>query len=283
MPSPFPGMDPYLESPDIWPDLHHRLASIISSALNRMLPRPFYARVEMRPELAIVTEEGEGRSRIIPDVLILRHADSSSVHGGTAVLDPPQREISRWVEFKLCDEIGQHYFVEIRDSARNHKLITLIEILSPSNKRPGPDRDAYQAKQHEVLASDASLVEIDLLRAGRRILPTEGLTSSVSRLQPRPDYLVFVSPAWRRSTIDSGYRAFPFSLREPLPCIEIPLREEIPNIALDLQGVFHRAYDDGPYQRGAVDYTKPADPPLSEDDSAWADGRLTESGLRPAS
>src|SRR6267143_2050104 len=72
MPSPFPGMDPYLEAPDIWPDLLDALASEIRGHLNRVLPAPYYARLEMRPEIGIL-EEGNGR-RIVADVGIARSA-----------------------------------------------------------------------------------------------------------------------------------------------------------------------------------------------------------------
>jgi hypothetical protein len=62
MPSPFPGMDPYLEAPDIWPDFHDALAGEISSELNRTLPRPYYARLEMRPEVGIDGQEEANES-----------------------------------------------------------------------------------------------------------------------------------------------------------------------------------------------------------------------------
>jgi Protein of unknown function (DUF4058) len=281
MPSPFPGMDPYLEATEIWPDLHQRLATHLSGELNRCLPRPYYARVEMRAELAIVTEEGRAERPIIPDVFVMRRSDPQST--AAAVLTSTERSISRWVEFNLSEESFHHYFVEIRDSTQSHFLTTLIEILSPSNKRPGPDRNHYSRKQREVLESDTNLVEIDLLRTGRRVLPTPGLASNVSRLEPPPDYVVFSSPAWRRGSTALGYRAFPFSVREILPCIAIPLKELLPEVALDLQRVFDRAYDDGPYQRGAIDYSRPPDPPLADDDALWADALLVERGVRSAS
>ncbi len=170
MPSPFPGMDPYLESPHIWPDLHDRLASEISTELNQTLPSPHYARLEMRPELGII-EGASSRQRIVPDITVVRHDRLPPAPGTAAVLDRPRRDISTSLEVIVHAEPIRHHFVEIRDSIQGHKLITLIEILSPSNKRPGPDRAAYQRKQREVLDSDACLVELDLLRAGERILP----------------------------------------------------------------------------------------------------------------
>lgn len=278
MPSPFPGMDPFLEDPNIFPDFHHRYSIDLSSALNRRLPRPYYARVEMRPELGIVDEDDDDRGptrHIIPDLLILKRPLDSG--GSTATLAPPvdRAKVSTWVEFEhLGDEPARHYFVEIRDGSQGHKLITLIEILSPSNKRRGPDRTSYKAKQRQILESDASLIEIDLLRSGSRVLPSEALVLGVSKIQPPPDYIVMVSRAWKRFNDIFGYIAFPIPLREPLPCIPIPLREKEPEIPLDLQVVFDTTYETGPYQLGAVDYTKPPKPPLSSEDIDWVIERL---------
>ena len=133
-PRRFLGMDPYLDLPDIWPDFHHAFAVELSKKLNQALPAPHYSRLGTRRELGII-EEPESQS-----------------------------DGSQSIEITLHDEMVRHHIVEIRDSLRGHKLVTLIEILSPSNKRPGPDRVAYRLKQQEVLESDASLVEIDLLR-----------------------------------------------------------------------------------------------------------------------
>jgi Protein of unknown function (DUF4058) len=219
--SPFPGMDPYLEDPDIAPDSHRALAFEIRNQLNQTLPRPYYARLD-------------------------------------------------------------RYLVEIRDSSQGHKLITLIEIVSPSNKRPGPDREAYERKQREVLESDASLVEIDLLRAGRRILPDAGLEALIHDLEQPPAYLVLINRAWRRGPGTSAYQVFPVSLREWLPCIPVPLKESEAELTLDLQFAFNRAYNSGPYRRGAVDYASaPPEPLLGDADAAWA-AELTAPWRQPA-
>jgi hypothetical protein len=276
-------MDPYLEDPAIWPDFHHRWATILSEELNNELPAPFYARMEMRPELGIVEESEEKLRSIVPDVLILRHPNRTAGPGtgGPLVMDAPRREAAPAVEFTtLPDELVRHHFVEIRDSQRGHKLVTLIEILSPSNKRPGPDRDSYAAKQREVLESDANLVEIDLLRTGRRVLPSVEITTAISRLEPQPDYLVLISRAWRRSRPLLGYSAYPIRLREMLPCISVPLVAEQAEVPLDLQFAFQRTYDGGPYRRGAVDYSETAHSLASAEDAAWADSLLREQGWR---
>jgi len=235
MPSPFPGMDPYLEAPDIWPDFHQAVALEISAQLNRTLPLPYYARLGMRPEIGVIGDEDLQR--------IIR------------------------------DEPLRHHFVEIRDASRGHVLVTLIEIVSPSNKRPGPDRHAYEAKQQEILQSDTSLIELDLLRAGRPLIGGPLIIEAAAGLEPRPDYLVAVNRAWQRGA-DLEYELFPIRLEEPLPCIPVPLRKDEPEVPLDLQYTFHQAYDGGPYARGAVDYGAPPDPPLGPDRADWLIGCL---------
>jgi hypothetical protein len=283
MPSPFPGMDPWLEAPDIWPDFHERLANEISTGLNQSLPLPYYARLEMRPEVGLLDlDEGTGYTRkIVPDVSVV-DPSRKATSGAVAVLDAPRTEFSESVEVSVStDELGRHVYVEIRDSRRGHRLITLIEIVSPANKRPGPDREAYLKKHREVYQSDASLIELDLLRSGERLSDNLHLVRAIEDLQPSPDYLVLVNRAWLR-TGQVSWQIFPIGMRDMLPCIPVPLREDEPEVPLDLQYVFNRAYDSGPYRRGAIDYTQPSVPPLSDDDAAWAHRALHEQGLLTA-
>ena len=42
MPSPFPGVDPYIESPALWSDFHNNLASEIQAQLNRRIQPRYY-------------------------------------------------------------------------------------------------------------------------------------------------------------------------------------------------------------------------------------------------
>jgi len=273
MPSPFPGMDPYLEAPDIWPDFHDRMADQMSGDLNRTLPRLYYARLVMRPEIGIVGEEIQGR--IVPDVAVVRSSlpEAAPRAGGLAVADQPRTDLSPSVRMRVFHEPLRHHFVEIRDASRGHALVTLIEIVSPSNKRPGPDRRTYETKQQEILQSDTSLVELDLLRAGEPLVGGPLVVESAGRLEPRPDYLVGVSRAWERGP-KLDYQLFPVRLEEPLPCIPVPLREGEPEVPLDLQYVFNQAYDGGPYARGAVDYGVPPDPPVRPEQADWLAGCL---------
>jgi hypothetical protein len=271
-------MDPYLEAPDIWPDLHEALAGEMRAELNLLLPHPYYARLEVRPEVGIVDDAGTVR-RIVPDVAVIKPSDAPPA---PATVTVPERRatISASVEVIVGSEALRHQVVEIRDASRGHKLITLIEIVSPSNKRAGVDRRAYLRKQREVLESDASLVEMDLLRAGERLLPNAELEAYLVGLDPSPAYLVLVNRAWCRLGVEMAYQLFVVGLREVLPCIAIPLRAGEDEVKLDLQWIFNQAYDRGPYRRGAVDDEGAPKPPLDPDDRQWVYQQLREQGLR---
>jgi hypothetical protein len=268
-------MDPCLEAPDIWPDFHNGLAAEIRAELNSSLPPPYFARLEMRPEIGIV-EEGEHTRRIVPDVAVVRRPGPEPGASPVAVLSAPRTTISRSVEVTVCSEPIRHTYVEIRDSSRGHPLVTLIEIVGPSNKRRSPDRKAYLRKQGRGLRGGANLIEIDWLRTGERLLTGLELQACVASLQPPPDYLVLVNRSWQRAGGASAFQVFPILLAESLPCISVPLRQGQDELPLDLQFVFNRAYDSGPYRRGAVDYGQPPEPPLLPDQAAWAERWLRE-------
>jgi hypothetical protein len=273
-------MDPYLEAPDIWPDFHDALANEMRGVLNQTLPPPYYARLEMRPEIGVVNQD-EGtqyKRRIVPDVSVAHPPGSEGKQDAVAVLEGPRTAISPSLEITVPSEQGQHTIVEIRDPRRGHRLVTLIEIVSPSCKHPGADRRAYQQKHREVYNSDANLIELDLLRGGDRVLHNLHVESAIAALEPPPDYLVLVNRAWQRAGGQVSYQIFAIGLRELLPCIPVPLREGEPEVPLDLQYVVNRAYDSGPYRRGAVNYGQPPEPPLREADVGWAAEHLHEQG-----
>jgi hypothetical protein len=172
------------------------------------------------------------------------------------------------VRVRIPSETLRHHFVEVRDASRRHSLVTLIEIVSPSNKRSGPDRRSYEAKQQEMFASDTSLIELDLLRAGEPIAGGPSLTEFAAQLDPPADYLVVVNRAWQRGP-DLDFEVFPIQLEDSLPCVPVPLRKEEQEVPLDLQYVFDQAYDSGPYARGAVDYNLTPDPPVAAARRDW--------------
>jgi len=142
------------------------------------------------------------------------------------------------------------------------------------SRPPFPGMDPF-----EVLESDASLIEIDLLRGGRRLLPYPELEDTVHQLGG--DYLVLINRSSKRAGTWMDYTLYPVDLREALPCIPVPLPGSDPDVPLDLQAALVRTYQEGPYLR-ATDYGAPPDPPLSAEDEAWADRLLLDAGLRPA-
>jgi hypothetical protein len=145
-------------------------------------------------------------------------------------------------------------FVEVRDR-RNRELVTVVELLSPSNKRPGSDREQYLAKREQILGSSAHLVEIDLLRGGKPLPMAD---------RPDCDYSVLVS-----RVEDRPYAGFwPVRLRSRLPEIPVPLRPQVADARLDLQAIVHRLYDAAGYEDYI--YSGVPDPPLAPDDLAWA-------------
>ena len=254
--SPFPGMDPYLEATDTWPDFHDALANEIRVELNKVLPAPYYARLQKRSELGLVRKGGT-LHRIVPDLSVLRRtlhepAPAWDIGSTSATLVMPRLEASPGIDIRVRTDFTQHHFVEIRDSRRDHRIVTVIEIVSPSNKMPGPDRRSYEVKQAEILSSDANLIEIDLLRSGRRLLPHPEMVAVVDDMSC--DYLVILNRNALRQGEWMDYTLYPVDLKEPLPCIPVPLAGQDPDVLLDLQIAASRAYQGGPLQPGRADH-----------------------------
>lgn len=265
MSSPFPGMDPYLESRRFWGGVHFNIIAYIRNALQRQLRPRYFVNIEER----IYVEETQ-RS-VIPDVSVLRRTGTRS--GGVAVLeaeyDPP---------LVLQTEARQHIegAVHILDRERDMRLVTVIEVLSPTNKEPNSKgRELYLRKQSEILKSDVHLVEIDLLRDGEYTLapPLNRLREQVH--QPW-HYLVSIS----RADDPEHCLLYPRTVRERLPVIPIPLAIGEGNTPLDLQAIFNQCYEDGAYG-DVIDYAQaPPPPPFNPDDEAWIDELLKSKGLR---
>lgn len=246
MPSPFPGMNPYLEQDDVWEDFHHNFLTWSQRALARQLGVNYLIRVESR---IYIRELSDSERRFFGRAdLALSAARGEQLQ--SAVLD-----IAAPIELVLPDvDIGRDSCLEIRDR-RDRRVITVIELLSPTNKARGPDRDAYLSKRNGILATQTHLVEIDLRRGGQR-----------PSLPPLPDcdYYALVSPYELRPRL--GF--WPIGLRERLPTIHIPLSSSDPPIGLDLQAALDETYDSADY--GKSIYAETPDPPLPAVDEAWA-------------
>lgn len=263
MPSPFPGMDPYLETPDLWPDVHHELISDIRNALNVSIQPNYVARVELR---VYISNESDPAWPAIPDARIETSRGPKSArpasNGGAAlaIAEPMVIPIT-------LDQEIEEARVEIKQ-VKTGTLVTVIEVMSPSNKIAGSvGRESFMKKRRETLASDIHWVEIDLLRGGVGTMRLPRKAES--------QYRVIVSTAadYRRA------RCWPIHLRQRLPVVGIPLLAPDPDVPLDLAAVLDAAYDRGAYDR-SIDYTSPPDPPLAKDDAKWADKLLRSKGLR---
>lgn len=206
MPSPFRGMNPYLEQSHLWRDFHNSFLVALRATLVPQLPDRYLVEYE---EQAAPDEDGaDGKARRLV----------------------------------------------VRDSKSN-AVVTVVELLSPSNKASGADRDKYLEKRGEVLTSAAHFVELDLHRGGKR-MPVRAL--------PECDYYALVSRAWERPRIG----LWPVSLRDPLPAIPVPLHRGDPEPLVSLKQVLDRTYDDAGYARRI--YQTPPEPPLAGADTDWA-------------
>ncbi|HEY3789827.1 MAG TPA: DUF4058 family protein, partial [Urbifossiella sp.] len=168
MPSPFPGMDPWLERRGIFPDLHNRFIAELSSTLNALVPPPYFAAIGTR----IIIEKDDRDQFFEPDVDILKPVGLNGSHGpggggGVATATAPIVEVSP-VHVHVPWEEFTEWMIEVRTGDGEEELITSIEVLSPSNKREGSKgRAEYLHKQNEMCERRVNLVEIDLLRAGK--------------------------------------------------------------------------------------------------------------------
>lgn len=260
MPSPFPGMDPYLEAPEIWVDFHNNLASEIQATLNRLLGQRYVARLSPRVVLEIV-ETGELKS-IRPDIAVYQQPiEQGTIQTATAVLTAP-------VESTVAiEEPVRLHSVEILEVG-TMRLVTAIEILSPANKRLGTEaREEYLSKRRSILRTDAHLIEIDLLRGGER-MPLE-------KPVPKAAYYIVLSRRQRRPIVE----VWPIQIWEKLPTIPVPLLPPDPDVPLDLSAVVASVYERGAYDR-IIDYRQPPPPPLADEEAKWIDSWLREKGLR---
>jgi hypothetical protein len=252
-------MDPYLEKRSIWPDVHQRLNTYISEALQPQIRPKYVSRISERIQLA------RWEQSYVPDVLLLRRLREPSptlTIAGEMVADEPQT-------MSFLDEERRVPYIEIiqRDTG---EVVTVIEVLSPANKE-GDGRTPYLQKQAELLDTKANLVEIDLLGYGQ---PTVLARNAIITEPADWRYLINISRADRRNQLE--FYAVP--LRARLPRCRIPLRPPDPDAVLDLPAVFTRCYDAGGYDL-LIDYRQPPAVPLRDSDLAWLTSLLQEKGI----
>lgn len=259
MPSPFPGMNPYLENPELWPEVHSRLIVAIADALNPQLMPRYRAAIDQR----VYDISGDNALLIgIPDVTVGCQT-SSADQNPVAVMPPPASPTKVTVPVPI--EMRERY-LQIRSVATD-EVVTVLEVLSPTNKRPGVGRNAYEEKRREVLSSLTHLIEIDLLRWGEPMTLTSGSVQS--------HYRILVSRAEQRPQAD----LYAFNLRDAIPRFPLPLKLRDEEPVIDLNGLLNQIYDRAGYGM-VIDYGQQPVPALDEPDWAWARSRLQSSGTQ---
>lgn len=257
MPSPFPGMDPYLEDPTVWRDFHTDFLANVRAALNASLPVTYSAQIE--EAVRLVQFDPPVERTVIPDVAIARDPSRATPawdgggggaaggRGGVAVLEPVAVDLPDAVEVR-------DRWVEVRHLP-DRELVTVIELLSPTNKSDG--RDDYLAKRLALLRQPVHVVEIDLLVGGKRLPMLSPL--------PAGDYFAIVSRTAGRPRAE----VYAWDLARPLPTIRVPLRSPDPDQLLDLSAAFAETYRRAAYQR-VLDYAGPPAARLPAAALEWA-------------
>ena len=258
MPSPFPGMNPFLEQNDTWENFHHDFIARAREMLSGQVGPNYYVKVEVRLYLHELSAE-ERRYFGRGDVGVTGGAIPASSSADSTLAAP--------VELLMPNvDVERHCSLEIRDR-RKRRVVTVLEILSPTNKTPGADRDDYLRKRNVLMIEPIHFVEIDLRRGGQRPSPPT---------LPPCDYYVLLSRFEDRPKLGM----WPLRLSDRLPVIPIPLIAPDPDVQLDLQAVLDRAYDAADY--GKYIYSETPEPPLSEEQLAWARPFIPQSASGPS-
>jgi hypothetical protein len=270
-------MDPFLEDPAFFGGVHDNLIAYLREHLQPRLPEPYYAETADRAWVEVVNRYIE------PDVNVLRAGGGAPTPGsaapGAAVAEAVEgrRVLVHAPMVRVSQERREPYLEILTRLGDREHLVCSIEVLSPSNKMPGEQsRDLYLRKQGELLRSQVHLVEVDLLRGGQHstAVPRERALAEAGSF----DYHVCVHQFDKHD----DFVVYPVLLADRLPVIVIPLLPGDGSVAVDVQEVFQRCYDTGPYRR-RVDYAEATPvPPLTAEQAAWVQQLLREKGLRKA-
>lgn len=243
-------MDPYLEQPSLGPNVHSSLIIAIRDDLAPILRPRYYVAVEER---MVSLEPDDLLFAVRPDIAVVSSQVAEDT-GATA-----RENVGRIVTAALpMSEQVRETYLEIR-AGHGNQVVTVLEILSPTNKLPGEGRRQYEQKRLGLLATQTHLVEIDLLRAGQP-MPMPGYAG-------RSDYRILISRAEKRPLAD----LLPFSVREPIPTFHVPLQPDDEEPELDLNRLLHALYDRAGYDL-RIDYAAAPEPPLLDEDATWAAG-----------
>ncbi|MEC4813378.1 MAG: DUF4058 family protein [Scytonema sp. PMC 1069.18] len=253
MKNPFPGMNPYLEQPELWHQVHNRLIVAIADDLTPQIAPKYRVSIEER----VYTSVDDILLVGIADVAVAKRSTTETKTAlTTAKLAEPHK-----VKVPIPEQVIER-FLEVR-STQSREVVSVIEILSPKNKRSKEGRAAYESKRQKILASATHLVEIDLLRQGKA-MPILGVAIL--------DYSILVSRSYNRPNAD----LYTFDLKSSIPPFPIPLREGENEPIVDLQKLLNEVYERARFDL-AIDYSlKP--PVQSPEEEAWV-REILESAL----
>jgi hypothetical protein len=259
MKSPFPGMDPYIEAYGLWGDFHDELIVAIKHALGKVLPDRYFLQIRQRSYIVFASAGAEEAKLFYADVTVGQEGNGEGrpAHGAPLAIAEPAASATGLSMRAFVEEHIRESFLEINQVEPERRLVTAIEVLSPSNKRRGTKGwKIYLRKRKALLLGKGSLVEIDLLRGGQRM----------PMIDPWPDSPYYLLVGWKRSV--PTCKVWPIHYRQPLPPIPIPLADPDPDLSLSLQPLIDAVYERSRYGR-RIDYRKPLNPPLVAADVAW--------------
>ena len=256
MRSPFPGMNPYLEHPDVWPELHDRLLVTLADSLILQLVPKYIVAINQR----VYQTTGEEQVLIgLPDVTVKREQTRGTIDSNIAVAEPLTQPVR--VTLPMPEEVRRGY-LEIRETDTK-QVVAAIELLSPTNKRSGANREKYQMKRQQIFKSRTHFIEIDLLRDWEPM--------PVFNYNLESDYRILVSRQESRPQADM----YAFNLQQNIPLFALPLLVGDREPIVDLNELLDRVYERGRYDL-RIDYHRSPVPLLSEADAIWANNLLKQ-------
>jgi hypothetical protein len=257
MPSPFPGMDPFIEACGLWEDFHDHLIEKIYDTISAALPAGYLARTGKRSYVVLAEANGKEEHSFLPDVSVTGSTVRPSAPGKQKATPAPVVEVEPVELRAFIEREFEEKFIDIFELKPQRRLVTSIEVLSPSNKRRrSRGWKRYLRKRQGLLLGKANLVEIDLLRSGDRL----------PMLDPWPGspYTLLVAREERAPRC----RVWPAFFDRPLPAIPVPLSRPDPDLTLALQPLVDAIYERGRYRQD-IDYSQPLTPPLGAEHVAW--------------
>ncbi|MEM7062398.1 MAG: DUF4058 family protein [Cyanobacteria bacterium P01_B01_bin.77] len=257
MPVMFPGMNPYLEHPDLWPEIHPQFVSALANLLQKQVSDRYNVIIRKR----VYRVSGE-------DSLVVGQPSQEPCSGANA--PDSQQPIPTYI---AVPQTIQEDYIEIID----HKIgttVTIVETLTPQKKRPGRGRENYEQRCEAIFGGDTHFVEIDLLRGWEPI----------SAYGPSDiDYRVLVSRSNQRPKAEM----YTWQVNAPIPPLTLPISRPQDgegaqaSCTVDLK----QALDDacaGSTFDFSINYERDPIPPLHSDANQWLATLLEQAGLRQA-